>query len=156
MTVPDRVCGFHHVAVQVADLANSVSWYQDFLGCELTWSTDRFSELTRKRLTGITRVTELALDDMRFHLFERTGCGGRTLRSEDVQFQHVCLRVNSPTSLQELRRHWFGLFESGRYAFAVSEPPSEIVTDDDGTKSLYCLDVNGLEFEFTYSPELQQ
>jgi hypothetical protein len=60
--------------------------------------------------------------------------------------------VNEPGALRELRRRWIELYESGRYLFTVHEPPTDVVTDDDGVQSFYAFDVNGLEFEFTYVP----
>jgi catechol 2,3-dioxygenase-like lactoylglutathione lyase family enzyme len=142
---------FHHVGIQTNDLDNCVSWYEDFLGCRRVWSLDRFSQLTRSRLPGIRTLTELALGDVRLHLFERRGRIPDPTEST-IQFQHFCLCVNEPGALRELRRRWIELYESGRYLFTVHEPPTDVVTDDDGVQSFYAFDVNGLEFEFTYVP----
>jgi hypothetical protein len=62
----------------------------------------------------------------------------------------VCLAAGSGDELLLLRGRWLDLFVSGRYAFARDDQPTEIVTDADGTQSFYALDVNGLEFEFSY------
>ena len=64
----------------------------------------------------------------------------------------MCLVVNSAEELRAWRSHWIAVHESGRYGFTRDEPPTPIVTDADGTLSFYCFDVNGLEFEFTYTP----
>ncbi|NYI04683.1 VOC family protein [Allostreptomyces psammosilenae] len=141
----------HHVAVQTWDLDNCTAWYQDFLGCRATWSTSTFSELTRGRLPGITRMTEVTLGTTRFHLFERTGDDGATPAGA-AQFQHVCLAAHTPEALRGWRERWLALHSSGRYDFRRPEPPTPVVVDDRGVQSFYCLDVNGLEFEFTYEP----
>jgi len=142
---------FHHIGIQTNDLDNCVSWYEDFLGCRRVWSLDTFSELTRRRLPGIRALTEVALGDVRIHLFERRGRVPDPTESV-VQFQHFCLGVSEPEALEKLRQRWIELHESGRYTFTVPEPPTDVVTDDDGVQSFYAYDVNGLEFEFTYLP----
>ena len=143
---------FHHVAVQTNDLENSVSWYEDFLGCRPVWSLTKFSELTRSRLPGIRRLTEILVGDVRLHVFEREGRRAPEPLESLTQFQHLCMGVESPDELVRLRERWIELYESGRYSFAFDEQPTEIVVDDDGVQSFYTLDVNGLEFEFTYVP----
>ncbi|WKX68678.1 hypothetical protein [Streptomyces sp. XD-27] len=67
-----------------------------------------------------------------------------------VQFQHVCLAAGSAEKLREWRDRWLRLFDSGRYRFALTDGPTDIVTDADGTQSFYVFDVNGLECEFTH------
>ena len=51
---------------------------------------------------------------------------------------------NSPRTYKNLK--------SGRYTFALDEQPTDIVVDEDGVRSFYTYDVNGLEFEFTFLP----
>lgn len=143
---------FHHVAVQTNDLENSVAWYEDFLGCQPSWSLTDFSELTRDRLAGIRRLTEVAVGDVRLHVYEREGRRAAPPGESVTQFQHFCLSVESPDALERLRTRWIELYQSGRYTFDFDEQPSEIVVDADGVHSFYTLDVNGLEFEFTYEP----
>ncbi|MEU8511537.1 VOC family protein [Kitasatospora sp. NPDC048722] len=143
---------FHHVGVQTTDLENSVRWYGDFLGCQRAWSLDRFSELTRSRLPGIRELTEMVLGDVRFHLFSRPGRKSEPAESA-VQFQHFCFSVSTAEDLKWFRRRWIELYESGRYAFAIDEQPTDIVIDEDGVQSFYTYDVNGLEFEFTFVPD---
>lgn len=142
----------HHVGVQTADLDNSLSWYADFFGAQQSWSLSEFSELTHSRLPGIVRLTEVVLGDFHIHLFERQGRGAPKPGESVVQFQHVCLAVDSAEELGFWQRRWTELFKSGRYAFAFPDQATEIVTDADGTGSFYALDVNGLEFEFTHIP----
>lgn len=60
--------------------------------------------------------------------------------------------MRDPGELVELRERWIELYRSGRYSFALTEQPTEIVVDADGLHSFYTYDVNGLEFEFTYVP----
>lgn len=150
MTPP--TAALHHIAVQTADLANSVAWYRDFLGCTRTWSTDKFSELSRSRLPGLVRITEMVGKGIRFHLFERAGCRAREPFANDVGFQHVCLVVDSADDLLEWRARWLELHASGRYRYAVHDAPTKVVVDDEGMHSFYCFDVNGLEFEFSSMP----
>jgi catechol 2,3-dioxygenase-like lactoylglutathione lyase family enzyme len=140
---------FHHVGVQTNDLDNAVRWYQDFFGSRQSWSLTTFSDLTHRRLPGITRLTEMVLGDFHVHLFERPGQDAPEPGHSQVQFQHVCLATGSGEEMVFWRRRWLELFASGRYKFAFDDQPTEIVTDADGTQSFYALDVNGLEFEFT-------
>jgi catechol 2,3-dioxygenase-like lactoylglutathione lyase family enzyme len=143
----------HHIAVQTADFEQSVAWYCEFFGCETTWVLEKFSDLTVSRLPGITRLAELVVGGTRFHVFSR-GVGLHRPPSKDTQqFQHVCLDASTAAALAAWRERWFAIYDSGRYAFAVEERATDIVTDDDGIQSFYCRDVNGLEYEFTYNPE---
>lgn len=143
----------HHVGVQTADLDNCLEWYLDFFGAEQKWELDRFSSLTLSRLPGIGRLAEVAVGDVRFHLFDRAGHTAEQPGADGFLFQHVCLQVNSPEELETVRCRWTDLYDSGRYTFAVPGRPTDIVIDDDGVRSLYLYDVNGLEFEFSYLPE---
>lgn len=139
----------HHVAVQTSDLETCVSWYREFFGAVQTWELSRFSELTRERLPGITRLVEVQTGGLRFHLFERQ-TQPEPLSKAAAQFQHVCLQVESRSSLDYWRQRWFEVERSGRYTFAEADHPTAVVVDDDGTSSFYAKDVNGLEFEFTH------
>ncbi|MQS05743.1 VOC family protein [Streptomyces sp. IF17] len=143
----------HHVGVQTADLDNCLQWYLDFFGAEKRWELDRFSDLTLSRLPGIGRLVEIAVGDLRFHLFDRSDHNGRVPEDESFQFQHVCLQVDTPEDLEVVRGRWIELYDSGRFAFARQDPPTDIVIDGDGVRSLYLFDVNGLEYEFTHVPE---
>lgn len=143
----------HHVGVQTADLDNCLSWYLEFFGGERKWELDRFSPLTLSRLPGIGRLAEVAVGDFRFHLFDRAGHTGLQPGADGFLFQHICIQVDTPEELETVRRRWTDLYESGRYTFAVPDRPTEIVIDDDGVRSLYLYDVNGLEFEFSHLPE---
>jgi catechol 2,3-dioxygenase-like lactoylglutathione lyase family enzyme len=147
------VPAFHHIGIQTNDLDNALTWYGDFLGLRASWTLDHFSELTTSRLPGIKRLTEVVVGSVRLHLFERPGAPASKPGESLAQFQHVCLAVDSPDDLISLRNRWIDLFRSGRYAFALTDQPSEVVTDDDGVQSFYTYDVNGLEFEFSYVPE---
>lgn len=142
---------FHHVGIQTTDLDNSVRWYEDFLGCTRAWTLDRFSELTLQRLPGISTLAELALGEVRIHLFERPGRASDPTESA-TQFQHFCFAVDDPEELAAIRRRWTELYDSGRFSFALDEPATDVVVDDDGVQSFYAYDVNGLELEFTYLP----
>ncbi|WP_328912419.1 MULTISPECIES: VOC family protein [unclassified Streptomyces] len=143
----------HHIGIQTADLDNCLAWYLDYFGARETWTLHRFSELTRSRLPGITRLTEVLVGDARFHLFERTGQDGRPPGDNTARFQHTCLEAESPEQLHSWRERWIELHDSGRYSFARSEGPTRIDVDADGVQSFYTYDVNGLEFEFTYVPD---
>lgn len=152
---PASVPVLHHVGVQTNDLANSLAWYRDFFGGGVSWSLDIFSDLTRSRLPGIERLVELVVGDLRIHLFQRPGRQAPAPGHSLTQFQHVCLATGSAAELREWRERWLALYAGGRYRFALSDGPTEVVTDADGTQSFYAFDVNGLEFEFTYLPEGQ-
>ncbi|WP_329235025.1 VOC family protein [Streptomyces sp. NBC_00111] len=148
----DLIPELHHVGVQTGDLDNCLAWYQEFFGCRPNWTLDAFSDLTLSRLPGITRLTELAVAGLRFHLFERTGHDDAVPGGNTRQFQHICLSTGSAEELRAWRDRWIHLYDSGRYTFAGDEQPTDIVIDADGVQSCYVLDVNGLEFEFTYVP----
>ena len=151
-TIP-RPSSCHHVAIQTNDLENCSAWYEEFFGCRRSWSLSKFSELTHSRLPGIRRLMEVAVGDVRMHLFERDGRPAPDPAESVTQFQHVCLSVGAAEDLAALRRRWIELFQSGRYSFALTEQPTEVVVDDDGVQSFYAFDVNGLEYEFTYVPK---
>lgn len=113
---------------------------------------DTFSDLTRERLPGVTRIAELALGEVRIHLL---GCPGTPPARPGVEinhYQHLGFAVATPEHLRWWRERWLELFASASYRFARPEPPTRIVTDPDGGQSFYCHDVNGLELEFTYLP----
>ncbi|HEV7649797.1 MAG TPA: VOC family protein [Actinophytocola sp.] len=149
---PVVVGGVHHVGVQTADLPGSIDWYQSFFGCTVSWTLTRFSALSQRRLPGLTELVELAGGDLRFHLFVRDTPREEPISATARQFQHLCLAVPSPESLRSWRDRWFDLYDSGRYSFVQAEPATEIDVDSDGMQSFYCLDINGLEFEFSYFP----
>lgn len=143
--------GLHHLAVETADLDNCVAWYTEFFGGTAAWSLGTFSDLTRDRLPGITRLTEVVAVGTRFHVFTRSAAYTRP-HPDTLQFQHVCLTAATAEELRRWRDHWQRLYASGRYVFARPEPPTEIVVDSDGVSSFYAYDVNGLEYEFTHIP----
>lgn len=151
---PELARGIHHVGVQTPDLANSMAWYCDFFDAAMTWQLSRFSPLTISRLPGISNLVELVAGPVRFHLIERAGVASRPLAADAIQYQHLCLQVDSAGELNAWREHWLALFQTGKYAFALDALATDIVTDDDGIASFYCYDVNGLEFEFTYVPDV--
>jgi hypothetical protein len=82
---------FHHIGVQTSGLVNSTAWYEEFFGARESWSLTSFSELTRSRLPGISRLVELTIGDVRVHLFARAS---RTGFGESAsEFQHVCIAL---------------------------------------------------------------
>src|SRR4051812_43536074 len=119
-----RALRFHHVAVQTNDMDNCTSWYRDFLGCSPSWSLDNFSTVTRSRLPGIRTLTEMAIGDIRMHLFERKGQPAPPPSESITQFQHVCVAVDTAAELVRLRQRWIDLFDSGRYSFAHDGQPT--------------------------------
>ncbi|WP_326616677.1 VOC family protein [Streptomyces decoyicus] len=143
--------GLHHLAVETADHDNCVAWYTEFFGGTAAWTLDSFSDLTRSRLPGIVRLTEVVAAGTRFHLFSRAASYALP-RPDMLQFQHVCMTATTVAELQEWRDRCQRLFASGRFSFARPDPPTEIVVDDDGVSSFYTYDVNGLEYEFTHIP----
>ncbi len=145
--------GIHHIAVQTTHLDNAIRWYQDFFCCKTSWTLEKFSQLTLIRLPGISRLVELETGGIRFHLFSLGADHQPPIPPEVNQFQHVCLAVQSATSLAHWRDKWLSLFSSGRYSFIRPELATEIVTDADGMQSFYMYDVNGLEYEFNFIPD---
>ncbi|MFF4032646.1 VOC family protein [Streptomyces sviceus] len=143
----------HHLGVQTSDIDNSLKWYIDFFRATEKWELDQFSELTLSRLPGIRRLVEVAVGELRFHLFDCADHNGRVPDESAYQFQHACIEVSTPEEIAEIRGHWIDLYRSGRYSFARADGPTDIVVDSDGVMSLYIYDVNGLEYEFTYVPE---
>jgi len=143
--------GLHHLAVETADLDNCVAWYTEFFGGTAAWSLDTFSDLTRDRLPGITRLTEVVAAGTRFHVFTRSAAY-TPLPADTLQFQHVCMTAATAEELRRWRDRWQWLYACGRYVFARPEPATEIVVDSDGVSSFYAYDVNGLEYEFTHIP----
>jgi catechol 2,3-dioxygenase-like lactoylglutathione lyase family enzyme len=150
---PAGTPALHHLGVETSDMANSIAWYQDFFGAKVSWELETFSELTRSRLPGITRLCELVAEPLRFHVFSRTVDYARPA-ADMSQFQHVCLHVASRETLRRWRERWFETHDSGRHTFARDEPATEIVVDAGGVSSFYAYDVNGLEFEFTNVPDV--
>jgi catechol 2,3-dioxygenase-like lactoylglutathione lyase family enzyme len=147
----------NHVGVQTMDLANAVHWYQEFLGCTVSWElTDGFSDLSRQRLPGLAHVVEVAVGDIRLHLFARDTGAHQPPAAEVNQFQHLGIAVSSPQELRLWRARWLELYESGRYTFVRPEQASEIDIDGQGMQSFYLYDVNGLEIEFTWLPEADE
>lgn len=145
--------GIHHIAVQTTRLDNTIRWYMDYFGCEVSWTLTEFSPLTRQRLPGIDRLVELATGAIRFHVFSVGSEQQPPVPPRADQFQHICLPVGSPAALHHWRQKWLALSSSGLYAFARPEPATEIVTDADGMQSFYTYDVNGLEYEFSFIPD---
>jgi catechol 2,3-dioxygenase-like lactoylglutathione lyase family enzyme len=142
-----------HVAVETPDLESSIKWYIDFFGGRLTWRLKTFSPQSTQRLPELAEVVEISCETVRFHLFTRASDYAPPTRTQPaVQFQHVCLSVSSPTFLCAWREKWFEVYNSGRYSYARVDPATEVDIDPDGNQSFYCHDINGLEFEFAYSP----
>ncbi|MEU0009342.1 VOC family protein [Streptomyces sp. NPDC006314] len=142
----------HHLAVQTADLDASISWYRDFLGADVTWTLDTFSDLSMERLPGLSGLAEVVVGGLRFHLFTRGPEHAAGPPADTNQFQHACIEVRSPEQLRLWRERWIEVYETGGYTFVRDVPPTEIVVDSDGVESFYAFDVNGIEFEFTYLP----
>ena len=149
----NSVPSVHHIGVQTSDLDNCLKWYVEFFAVEQKWCLDRFSELTHSRLPGIRRLIEVTAGSLRFHLFDRAHTTGAPADGLSYQFQHICLQVQTPDDLVTIRDRWIRLFESGSFAFARPDYPTDIVVDSDGVQSLYVFDVNGLEYEYSYIPD---
>lgn len=143
---------FNHIAIQTDDVEATIRWYEEFLGATVQWSLDTFSPLTHARLPGIRKLVELKKGDLRFHVFDRAGHTTEGPRPLDFQFQHMGISVERPEQLVELRERWLRVRGTLGGRWQRDEPPSEIVTDEDGVRSLYVLDPNGLEFEFIHTP----
>src|SRR5438094_6564350 len=107
--------------------------------------------MSRSGLPGIGWRIDLVVGRRPLQLFERR-CRRAGPTESTIQFQHVCLSVDDPDELTRLRSRWIELYQSGRYVFTVHQPPTGVVTDDNGVQSFYAFDVNGLELEFTFMP----
>jgi catechol 2,3-dioxygenase-like lactoylglutathione lyase family enzyme len=155
--MPSAALEIDHLAVQTANMDACVRWYKEFFGCTESWTMEEFAPLSHKRLPGLLRVTELATPSLKFHIFTRRHGQHEPSVAEANQFQHVCVRVDSPAQLRRWRDRWFALLPAYRGLFAVAEPASEIDIDARGVHSFYARDINGLEYEFTCLPltELQ-
>lgn len=141
---------FDHVGIHTNDMANSVRWYEDFFRATLRWELTSFSDVTYQRVPGITRLSEVVFGEVKVHLFETDG--RRVVPGELLDtVQHVCLKCGSENQLEILRNRWIGLFQSGRYSFCSNDYPTEVVPDSGGGSSFYAKDVNGVEYELTYS-----
>ncbi|MFI5778985.1 VOC family protein [Nocardia sp. NPDC051570] len=152
MELLDIAPRFHHLAIQTDDVDATITWYREFLGATVEWSLTSFSPLTHARLPGIEKLAELKKGGVRFHIFDRAGHSQDGPDPLGYQYQHVGITVSRPQDLVELRQRWLRVREQIDIRWARDEPPSEIVTDDDGMQSLYVLDPNGLELEFVYFP----
>ena len=141
----------HHVAVETRDLDASIRWYAEFLGLEPTWTLTTFSPVTLARLPGISRLAELAKDGLRLHVFERDVWVAGPASGHGA-VQHVCLTVPSARALEGLRAAWLRLYPRYAAHFPVDEQPTEVLLDDDGSRSCYLLDINGVELELRYEP----
>ena len=102
--------------IQTNDLDNCVRGTRTFSAAAGV-DTGTFSELTRSRLPGIRALTELALGDVRLHLFERPGRVCRSRRRALSSSSTSASASNAPEELDALRRRWIELYESGRYTF---------------------------------------
>ncbi|MFF8957565.1 VOC family protein [Streptomyces sp. NPDC014894] len=142
----------HHIAVQTTDLEASLAWYRDFFGASVSWTLDSFSELSLSRLPGLSRLAEVTVGGLRFHLFTRGAEHGGPPPAGTHQFQHVCLEVGGAEELTAWHARWFAVHASGAHRFTRDEPATDIVVDGDGVRSFYAYDVNGVEFEFTWIP----
>jgi catechol 2,3-dioxygenase-like lactoylglutathione lyase family enzyme len=147
------VIRFHHIGVQTADIDGTVRWYSEFFdGGNVNWTLDEFSELTRSRLPGISRLVEFQVGGVRIHVYDRSGIDGRS-RPPVASFQHCGLTVATAEELYDYRQRWYELARSGRFPTARWAEPSEVVFDSDGVGSLYVEDPNALEIELTYVPD---
>jgi catechol 2,3-dioxygenase-like lactoylglutathione lyase family enzyme len=144
---------YHHVAVQTDDLDASIRWYQEFLGAQVTWTLDRFSELSMERLPGLSGLAELTAGALRFHLLTRGQDYGGPPPADNNQFQHICIEVQTPEELRAWHARWHAVHDSAGYTFARTEGATDVVVDSDGVQSFYAFDINGVEFEFTYLPK---
>ncbi|MFL1377189.1 MULTISPECIES: VOC family protein [unclassified Nocardiopsis] len=145
---------FNHIAIQTDDVDATIRWYEDFLDATVEWKLDTFSPLTLERLPGIRKLVELKAGEVRFHVFDRSDHSRSGPSPLDYQFQHLGIEVDDPAHLVELRERWLRVRESSTgIRWNRDEPPSEIVVDSDGMRSLYVLDPNGLEIEFIHFPE---
>ncbi|GAB3930580.1 hypothetical protein GCM10029976_032790 [Kribbella albertanoniae] len=146
------VVGLHHVAIQTHRLDDTVAWYVAFLGGEQTWTLTEFSDLTRERLPGISRLTEVRIGNQHLHLFERTDLDPRDPAARVEGVQHLCFQVRDAEHLETLRVRWLELADADRFAGRTANPPTAIVEDSDGIRCFYADDPDGTELELVWIP----
>jgi catechol 2,3-dioxygenase-like lactoylglutathione lyase family enzyme len=139
----------HHIAAIVRSADRSARWYTEVFGLRVNWTLTAFSDLTLKRLPGLTRIDELVADGIRVHLMEVRDASAGPADVSAAAFQHACLSVGSPDELAALHARSREAAESGDHAAA---PPSEIIVDADGVASFYLSDPDHLEWEITCVP----
>ena len=66
-------------------------------------------------------------------------------------FQHICLELDTLQELSKHRSSWFELFGSGKFSFVRHEVPTEIEWDGAHSASFYLFDVNGVEYELSWT-----
>lgn len=140
----------HHFAIQVPELDNTTKWYCDFFQMEHQWTLDKLNHVTLSRLPGIRAVSELGNSNMRVHLLHMPGTAPAQ-REKRIEFQHICMQLNTAEDVQTMHAKWISFYNSGKYGFQHDWQPTEII-DEDGAKTFYCFDVHGNEFELTYIP----
>jgi catechol 2,3-dioxygenase-like lactoylglutathione lyase family enzyme len=134
----------HHAAIATEDLDATITWYSSLLSCSCNWETDEFSSHTRKRAPGIKKMAELQVGLVRLHVFEVNGDVGAQLAG-----QHLGIKVSNPSDLEEIRSRASRL---SRGAIEDDDSDADVDVDQDGVMSLYVVDPNGYELEFTYIP----
>ena len=122
-----RALRLDHVVFRVADVARSIAFWQDLLGCPLEKAQEGLG-LWQLR-AGDALIDLVALDGP---LGARGGAGpGRQGRNVD----HVCLRVepwDEPAIRAHLARLGHEVLEAGRRYGAEGDGPSLYIADPDG------------------------
>jgi len=134
---------FHHVAAVTRDAEASAEWYRQVFELRPNWTLETFAQLTLDRLPGLKRIDELVTTGFRIHLMEMANT--EAARPADFAlFQHACFAVDTAEELERVRDR--------AAATGSAVPPTEIITDDDGVRSCYLTDPDGLEWEVTWIP----
>ncbi len=137
-----------HIAIQTDDYDNTVSWYKEFFSCREAWDRtwEQLPAGIQKRMPLCTRLVELKVDEVRFHVFDIKE--GYALPSERaLQYQHFGIVVDTVERLHDLREKWIQLYDSGRFRFKTTDQPTDFIPSPGDMQCFYARDPNGLEFE---------
>lgn len=155
MPPPPQGCAPDHLAIQVRDVNQTISWYTAFFDGRVSWRMDGgFSETTTSRLPSIRSLVELRVGAVTFHIFD-SDVGDRCPADiKHPNYQHFGIVVPTSRELHDMRARWFALRDTMAAFPADCSVATEIITENDGTELFYCTDPNGLEFEMIYRPKL--
>ena len=128
MTIPFQVQRIDHVVFRVADLAASIGFYRNVLGCEVVRQRKHLG-LVHLR-AGASMVDLVSVDG------ELGARGGAAAGNEARNVDHLCLRIepfDEPGLVAHLHRHGVSpLGDAGINFGAEGDGPSLYFPDPDG------------------------
>lgn len=154
-TSPVKAVTPDHLAIQVRDVNQTISWYEAFFDGRVSWRMDGgFSETTTSRLPSIRSLVELRVGTVTFHIFDSDVADRCPAKIKHPNYQHFGIVVPTSRELHDMRARWFALKDTTGAFPADGSGATEIITENDGTELFYCTDPNGLEFEIIYRPTI--